>query len=116
VQAPATASEPLRIRLRIAPASGPIMAAVIQLRSSSIEAGRGQADPAGNTVVVMASKRRNIRKRTTRRPAPSPASPPWKRPLVWTGSVAGALILAAATAFGTGLGQKLLGTAASRST
>src|SRR5215471_3191812 len=31
----------------------------------------------------------------------------WRRPVVWLGSVLGALILAAATAFGTGAGQTL---------
>jgi hypothetical protein len=59
----------------------------------------------------MASKRRNnARKRTPRQPAARKAPSPWKRALIWTGSVAGALILATVTAFGTGLGQKLVAT------
>ena len=57
----------------------------------------------------MASKRRNnARKRTRRQPAARKAPSPWKRALIWAGSVAGALILAVVTAFGTGLGQKLV--------
>jgi hypothetical protein len=61
-------------------------------------------------VVAMAGECRNVRKRTDRQRAPTPASSRWKRPLVWTGSVAGTLILAVAAAFGTGLGQKLFDT------
>ena len=72
---------------------------------------RRQVVRRGKTVVTMASKRRNnARKRTPRQPAARKAPPPWKRALIWTGSVAGALILAAVTAFGTGLGQKLVAT------
>lgn len=43
-----------------------------------------------------------------RRPPRQPVkSPWWKRPLVWAGSVIGALVIAIATAFGTGIGQDL---------
>jgi hypothetical protein len=48
-------------------------------------------------------------KRTSsrRRPDPPKPSPWWKRPLVWVGGLASALVVAAAVAFGTGLGQSL---------
>jgi hypothetical protein len=40
----------------------------------------------------------------------------WKRPLTWVAGVAGALVVGAATAFGTGLGQQLFGIVAGSNT
>jgi hypothetical protein len=62
------------------------------------------------------NRRSRITRTTHRRPPPrKDKSSWWKRPLVWLGSIVGALIIAISTAFGTGIGQRLYSAAFSHS-
>ena len=61
----------------------------------------------------MSRKRRSAAAKQRRSPRPQAKTPWWKRPpVIWTGGVVSALILGAAGAFGSGLGQSLFSGAA----
>jgi hypothetical protein len=62
----------------------------------------------------MSRKRRRTPQRQPKPRTRQPANAPWwKRPLVWIGTVAGALVIAIVTAFGSGIGQTLFSAASS---